>query len=199
MIREIGLLGILSLVLFTSAAAQDDDTPLNFEADGDVAFVNGVTMSQSLQTAKNFFQQNPSVQILAFEDVPGSADDETNLKIAKLIRQKGYATYLFEDSQIESGGVDLFIAGSTRTAECGAKVGVHSWAEDGDDGAYDGRDLPKNHPDHTPYISYYTEMGLDTSFYWYTLQAAPANGMYYMRSDEMEKYKVVTEPMNCAQ
>ena len=33
---------------------------------------------------------------------------------------------------IESGGVDYFLAGNQRIVASGAKIGVHSWAADGE-------------------------------------------------------------------
>ena len=57
-----------------------------------------------------------------------------------MVRNRGIATHLPADGEIASGGVDFFLAGVKRTAEAGAKIGVHSWADDD----YEGRELDSN-------------------------------------------------------
>ena len=54
-------------------------------------------------------------------------------------------------------------------------------------------DLPRNHPEHQKYLDFYRAVGIDTDFYWYTLQAAPAEGMHWMSESEMRSYAVGTD------
>ena len=36
-------------------------------------------------------------------------------------------------------------------------------------------------------------MGIPADFYWFTLEAAPADDIHWMSRDEMETYAVVTQ------
>ena len=58
----------------------------------------------------------------------GSIDDHTMIKLAYYVRKKWLNTKLLSYSDINSGAVDLFLAGVERTMEKGAHIGVHSWS-----------------------------------------------------------------------
>ena len=49
-------------------------------------------------------------------------------------------------------------------------------------------DYPKDHNGHKMFLELYKNVDVDPSFYWYTLQAAPADGMHFMSKEEIEKY-----------
>ena len=59
--------------------------------------------------------------------ISGSVNDAVNMHTGRLLRKNGFTTKLLSDSDIASGGVDLFCAGAKRIVEKGAKIGVHSW------------------------------------------------------------------------
>lgn len=52
--------------------------------------------------------------------------------------------------------------------------------------------FPGDDPQHQLYLRYYSQMGIDAAFYWYTLDAADAQGMHYMTNDEIARYGVAT-------
>ena len=101
---------------------------MRFDVAGETAYGYGTTTSRSLSDFKKFLRENPQVETLILKKMPGTKDSVTNTKIARLIRKNGLATRLEGNSFIASGAVDLFIAGNTRTMECGALIGVHSWS-----------------------------------------------------------------------
>ena len=68
-------------------------------------------------------------------------------------------------------------------------IGVHSWA---DSGAATGDTLDRDAEDHRIYLDYYRALGIDQEFYWFTLQAAPADDMHWMTESEMAKFSVYT-------
>lgn len=133
---------------------------------------------------------NPGLTTVVLEQIDGSIDDEVNLQTAMLIHEAGLDTYLPADGTIESGAVDLFCAGRNRIAERGARIGVHSWA--GEDGL-EGGALPRDDEEHEIYLEYFNAVDCPVSFYWFTLAAAPADGMHYMSEREWRDYEVVTE------
>ena len=104
----------------------------------------------------------------------------------------GFNTHVPADGEIASGGVDFFLSGVERTVDTGALLGVHSWAAgDGTTGA----DVPRDDPQHQLYLDYYAEMGIPAEFYWFTLEAAPAEDIHPMTEAEIEKYGLLTQPI----
>lgn len=102
--------------------------------------------------------------------------------------QRSSPCYFTLAGMIASGGVDFFLAGVGRTVDTGGKLAVHSWAGDG----VTGDQVPRDDPQHSLYLDYYAEMGIPAEFYWFTLQAAPAEDIYYMTADEMAEYQMTT-------
>lgn len=98
------------------------------------------------------------------------------------------------DSEIASGGTDFFLAGKKRIIYKGAKVGVHSWGGEGDIVA---TDFPKGHEAHQPYIDYYRAIGWSRSaaekFYYFTIQSAKAEDIYWLKDKELEDFHITTE------
>ena len=189
------VLGLIWALLVPSVAvAEGFDERLYLEADGEVALVEGTIGPASLRRMRAFLRANPEVQVLVLLDIPGSIDDETNLALGRFIRRAGLDTFVPADGQIASGGVDLFLAGNRRFAECGAYLGVHSWADS--DGAT-GDAIPRDHPDHGRYLDYYAEMGIDAGFYWFTLGAADADGLHEMTPGEVARFGLLTEAQGC--
>ena len=116
-----------------------------------------------------------------------SDDDEANLQAARLVNKAGLGTCVPENGEIYSGAVDFYLAGVVRRLADSAVVGVHSWAT-GDN--IEGAALPMDDPQHQPYLDFYAEVGVPADFYWFTLQAAPAAGMYNMTAEDKVTYKM---------
>ena len=132
--------------------------------------------------------RHPGVKTIIMRHVEGSVDDEANLKAASMVRARGLHTLIPADGLVASGGTDFFLAGVRRTVEAGARIGVHSWSGL----AVEGADLPRDHPEHQPYLRYYRAMGIPAEFYWYTLRAAPSDEMHWMSQDEQRRYRIAT-------
>ncbi|EOG1499197.1 alpha/beta hydrolase [Vibrio vulnificus] len=169
------------------------DKGLTFTVEGSVAKLTGIVCSGSPAAFERMMKENPQVKTLNFVTVGGSINDDANLELAYKVRNKRLDSLINSNGLIASGGTDLFIAGVQRTIETGAKIGVHSWATEDDDGKeIQGADLPKDHPDHQGYIRYYRAMGLaqPSEFYFFTLEKAPSDGMHYMTEAELTTYQV---------
>lgn len=159
-------------------------TPLTFQVKKETVEVSGVSCDGSPQAFNQMYKSNPQVKNLYLGDIEGSIDDVANLELGGLIRKLGLETTVDSRSHITSGGVDLFASGLKRNWSSGAKIGVHSWS----DGTKDGSSYPKNDASHTMYIEFYKKMGIPSDFYWFTLSAAPSDGMHYMTDAEVAKY-----------
>ena len=162
-----------------------------FHVDGERLYIANEINSRSLDQFLAVLESAPQVKILVFTVVPGSVDDEVNLEFGREIQKRGLSTYLVSGGLIASGGVDLFLAGTERTVEAGAFVGVHSWAAGG---GKTGASVPRDHPAHALYLDYYEAIDIHQDFYWFTLEA-PAREMHWMSIEELETYRVITRPL----
>jgi len=186
-------------ILFNSTLGQkillkiegDDVAHFYFEENQttmDTLYMKGVIYSGTLEDITAIFQENPEITTLVMVDVPGSIDDEVNLVASQAIRKHGINTYIPESGMVASGGTDMFLAGRKRAVHPTAKLGVHSWGG----GKQAALDYPKDHEEHKKHLDYYIKMNIPTDFYWYTLEAAPAEDIHWMTPHEIKEYKVVT-------
>ncbi|MEM7456469.1 MAG: hypothetical protein AAF456_19140 [Planctomycetota bacterium] len=164
----------------------NENTPARFEVDGDVAMMNGVINSNTPAAVLQLIHEHPEIGTIQMENVPGSVDDEANLRASRYVRKFGFNTLITADSSIASGGTDFFLAGRNRSVEHGARIGIHSWGGVGVSGA----EVPRNDPQHRLYLDYYEEMGIPAEFYWRTLEAAPVSGIHWMTEDEIQRFGV---------
>lgn len=162
-----------------------------FEIRGESVWMNGEINSQTYDQFTQLVVENPQITTLVEEIVPGSMDDDTMIKLAYFVREQGLNTHLTTHSQIDSGGVDLFLAGVERTMEQGAHIGVHSWS----DGTREAADYSKDSPEHEQNRKYIEDMLGNDEFYWFTIYAAPADGIYEMTDAEIEEYGLLTQPI----
>jgi hypothetical protein len=154
-----------------------------------IVYMKGIIYANTLADLKALLLKQPNIKTIVMEHVGGSIDDEVNLLASREIRKHGIATHIPADGMVASGGTDMFLAGSKRTIEAGAKLGVHSWADE----EKTARQYSKTDQVHDLYLQYYREMKIPESFYWYTLDVAPANDILWMSASDIVKYQVVTQ------
>lgn len=135
----------------------------------------------------------PNAKKVIMKDCPGSLDDETNLKVSKKMHERGFEFHLMATSVIASGAVDMYVGGVKRTREAGSKIGVHSWGSE--PGEPIATSYPRGHAVHLPYINYYKSVGFSQqeaeAFYYFTIEAAPANDIHWMTDQEINTYKIL--------
>tara|TARA_S200000501_G_scaffold19882_1_gene17710 strand:+ start:1686 stop:2441 length:756 start_codon:yes stop_codon:yes gene_type:complete len=163
------------------------EQPLTLQVDGTRAIFRGVIDSSTPAKVQSLIDNNPEVKVIVLVYGPGSDDDEANLQAARLVNKAGLGTCVPENGEIYSGAVDFYLAGVVRRLADSAVVGVHSWAT-GDN--IEGAALPMDDPQHQLYLDFYPEVGVPADFYWFTLQAAPAAGMYNMTAEDKVTYKM---------
>ena len=159
---------------------------------GTDAILNGDMGTSTYTQMRDMIAANPNVTRLIIQESSGSVNDAINVHTGRLIRAANLATYVPADGDINSGAVDLFVSGATRIVEPGGILGVHSWCcENG----VTADQLPRNHPAHGNQLTYFREMLAETGedFYFFTLQAAPFNGIHAMTRAEMTQFNAVTE------
>jgi Ca2+-binding EF-hand superfamily protein len=160
-----------------------------FEVRGRDAVMTGVIGPSTPGRVLELITEHPEVRRIVMPEVPGSLDDDSNIRAARYVRRAGLATHVPANGEVASGGTDFFQAGVERTAGSGARFGVHSWDGIGEE----GRELPRDDPEHDRYIDYYREMGIPEEFYWFTLEAAPADDIHWMTAEELERYSMLTD------
>lgn len=186
--RRAGLVVVSAILALTGCGGTDSETgdeqSATFTIEDDTAVMVGVIGAGTPDAVRALVDDHPEVSTIELVDVPGSENDEANLEASLLVREAGLATHVPSDGVIASGGVDFFLAGASRSWDDGAMFGVHSWAS----GSTEGRDVPRDDPEHDLFLDYYDEIGVDEDFYWFTLGAADADSIHYMTDDELEEY-----------
>lgn len=162
------------------------NSSVEFTVKDSVAYMNGVITDGISAKVLQLVHEHPEVTTILMEIVPGSISDEENLRACHYVYDYGLTTKLNARSSVASGGTDFFLAGRKRIVEKGAILGVHAWG--GSD--VPAIEVPKDDPVHKKYIELYEKTGVPESFYWYTLEAAPAEGMHKMTDEEIKMYRV---------
>ncbi len=166
---------------------------LKFRAKGTIAYGNGDTNGMSVAMVRQFLDENPQVDTLVFEKMPGTKDADMNLRIAREIRARGLKTHLKKNSFIASGAVDLFLAGHQRTMDCGALIGVHSWGLTGDrTGTISPRTMGVDRRQKFQ-EGFLRDMGIDPAFYVFTREAAEPDSLHFMTAAEIKHFGLLTE------
>lgn len=176
---------------FVSVAVLNATTTTEFRTESDTLYMSGEINAKTLNQFEAIYAQNPQITRVVEQQIGGSLDDETMIRLAYRLRELGLNTHLQADSAIYSGGVDLFLAGVERTMEKGAVIGVHSWS----DGIKDAADYPRASPEHEENRKYIEDMLGDDAFYWFTIYAAPAGDIHEMSAQEIAQYGLLTAPM----
>ncbi|MDY8135903.1 hypothetical protein [Aquimarina sp. 2201CG5-10] len=195
------VLWMISTLAITTSCNNDDDNNIDpnqrqfgiFKVleDDETIEMNGVIGSSTLTDFNNLSSIYPNIKTINIKECEGSMDDEINLQVSLKVHQKGIVTHLMDNGLIASGGVDFFLAGVTRTAGSNTMIGVHSWS----DGTNQATDFPVGHQVHQQYIDYYKSIGFTQadaeSFYYFTINAAPASSIHYMTEAEIEQYNIL--------
>lgn len=165
-----------------------------FELDGNKAIVRGLLGSATFDQVQYLIDNHSEVDTLVLQQIQGSVNDDVNVETGRLVRNAGLSTFVPADGEIYSGGVDLFASGVTRTVESGATLGVHAWCC-GPDGE-SAHELAKDDPAHDSQLAYWNEMlGAEAGpdFYFFTLEAAPFDGIHPMTPEELEEHLLTAE------
>lgn len=121
------------------------------------AAMAGVTDARTPAAFEAMLRDYPGIAQLDMVDCPGTEDDRANLRLGRMIRAKGLAIHVPANGWVASGAVELFLAGTQRSAEPTARFAVHSWEDDTGHGPNDySADAPKNRA----YLDYYRSMGM---------------------------------------
>lgn len=160
-----------------------------FDVQGTRLIMNRSINARTPAAFEAILAANPQITTLVLQDVPGSLDDDSMIALGYRVRELGLATHLTSTSEVHSGGVDLFLAGVRRSMQPGAELGVHSWS----DGVNDAADYPPDSVEHYQNKSYIRAMLGSEEFYWFTIHAAPADGIYLLTPEDIRRFGLLTQ------
>lgn len=172
------------LALFGCSLAENATNGITFEVEDARLMMAGVITTQTPRAFRAVLAENPQIETVVLTQVFGSTDDEAMIDMGYFLRAQGLHTFIPGTGEVNSGGVDLFLAGVRRAIAPGALVGVHSWA----DGFGDGAAYPRDAPEHQLNRQYIADMLGSDAFYWFTLQAAPSDGIHHMTRGEINRF-----------
>lgn len=148
----------------------------------------GVTDARSPAAFAAMMSAFPQIAHLEMVECPGTEDDRANLRLGRMIRAAGIATWVPMGGSVRSGGVELFLAGVQRHADAKAEFAVHAWID------VDGReagDYAASAPENAKYLAYYRQMGLSEAearaFYAMT-NSVPHDGARWLDGTEMARW-----------
>ena len=131
---------------------------------------------------------HPAIGTLEMVECPGTEDDRANLRLGRLIRQRGLATHVPAGGSVRSGAVELYLAGVHHQAEAGAEFAVHAWADE------DGReatDYPATAPENRAYLVYYRDMGMteaEAAAFYAMTNSVPNASARWLTAAQMEQW-----------
>ncbi len=156
--------------------------------DGNRAALVDITDVRSPAAFAQMMRDWPQIALLEMVDVPGTEDDRANLRLGRMIRAAGIATYVPAGGSVRSGGVELFLAGARRFADRNAEFAVHAWM---DEDGQEATDYAANAHENTKYLAYYRQMGMDfaeaASFYAMT-NSVPHHDARWLSGAQMAQW-----------
>jgi hypothetical protein len=148
----------------------------------------GVTDADSPRQFAALLEAYPGIALIEMIECPGTEDDRANLRLGRMIRARGLATHVPAGGSVRSGGVELFLAGTTRIADPGAEFAVHSWE---DDLGRQAGDYAAAAPENRKYLDYYREMGLsegDAAGFYAMTNSVPFEDAKWFGAEEMGRW-----------
>jgi hypothetical protein len=147
-----------------------------------------VTDADSPRQFEALLRAYPGVALIEMVECPGTEDDRANLKLGRMIRARGIATHVPAGGSVRSGGVELFLAGTTRIADPGAEFAVHSWV---DDTGRQAGDYAASSPENRKYLDYYREMGMaegEAAAFYAMTNSVPFEDAHWFGAEEMRRW-----------
>ena len=177
----------------------DDDDEHNFPPfyvsdDHRSVTLDGTIDSDSYVQFNKMYIKHSDIEVVFFDEAPGSDDDDANARIGRRIHDLNLDTHIIDNGIIASGAVDLFLAGRNRTRGYNTSIGVNAWA---DSNGNEATDFPEDSSVHDFYIDYYLRIGMSNQlandFYFFTINAADSDNLYFMNENEIQLYQIFTE------
>lgn len=185
-----GLVLALALLVSACGVVENASDGTQMVVRGDQLILSGTITSRTPANFARVLAANPQVRTVVETQIDGSIDGAATIEMGYRLRALGLGTHLRADSVVDSGGVDLFLAGRRRTMDRGASLGVHSWRN----GYREGSSYPRHAPEHQMTRRYVADMLGSDAFYWFTLGAAPSDYIHEITAAEIARFGLLTQP-----
>lgn len=162
--------------------------PARYEVIGNKAYLKGTLGQKGYKNTQKMIQNNPQVAYIVMQDITGSVNDYYNQQTCYLLQEKGIQTIAAPSAKIEGGGVDFLISGKNPLVSDSSYLGVSSWKTRGKEAS----ELPKDHKDHEFYTKFYDSVAINPAFYWYRINKANSDELYWMPYEEIEQLNIAT-------
>lgn len=154
----------------------------------------GVTDARSPAAFAAMLGAFPQIALLEMVECPGTENDRANLRLGRMIRAAGIATWVPQGGSVRSGGVELFLAGAQRFADPDAEFAVHAWI---DEDGREAQDYSAAAPENAKYLAYYRQMGMSEAearaFYTMT-NSVPHADARWLDGAEMARWVKLDAP-----
>ena len=130
------------------------------------------------------------IEMVILNSPGGSVEDA--LAISKRIRENEWSTKVEKGALCASSCPIVFSGGVKREAEEGAAIGLHQIYSTGDDPRNNDEAISGTQSLTAEITRHLEKMGVDPAVWFYALETPPQN-LYYLRPEELVKYKLVTE------
>ena len=200
--NRILLFSILCSIAIFSCGSDDTSEPENakttygqfeVQANNSIVMEGDITSITSVDL-QELINDHPNANPIIMKSCSGVHLDEATLVAARLVRSAQLDTHLASDGTISRGGVNFFIAGVNRSMDSGGQIGVNAWKDDSSREAtsYDFGDEA-----HLKYLNFYAEMGFQwlaaSDFYYFSIQAADSDNLFFLTDDLIEDYALLTD------
>lgn len=194
MLRLASLALLPAAVLLACSVSADEHGQFVLIPHGEAFHASGTLVPDTGAYIDDVRRNHRDIRVVVMQYVPGSDDDNDYMDAAWKLREDGFDTVVPADGLVASGGTDFFLAGRNRVIEPGACIGVHSWEDTGPP-PYQATELPRDHEDHEDFLEFFEAIGVSPDFYWFTISAAPADGMHWMSPAEINRFQMSTKPV----
>ncbi len=200
--RKILLLSaIYSLLLFSCGS--DDSNPIptptktvygQFEVQADNSIImTGNVSAATASDLEELILDHADAKLIIMKNCSGVHLNEATLEAARLVRSAKMDTHLAADGVISRGGLNFFIAGINRSADTGGQMAVSSWK---DEMGNEATSYGFGDNAHLNYLNFYAEMGFQwleaSDFYFFSIQAADSNNLFFLTDDLIANYRLLT-------
>lgn len=161
-------------------------------------FLLGTFDDYTADTVIKILENNTAIERIVLTANGGSINDDETLKLGRYIRSRALNTHLISNGVLASGGVSLFLSGVKRSIGKSTFMGVHSWAQcsGSNDDCKLATEFGYDDPAHHLHLDYTKEMLGSGSFYWFSINSAPHNSIYWLTNEDLHFYKIINHSID---
>lgn len=175
----------------TEQSLLDRDMQFTWGSDGRLALTGRIVQGTAEAFAAVLRERAEDVNTVVIDSPGGSLEDA--MAMARLIREKGYATDIPDGALCASSCPLLFAGGIARSAGAKASIGLHQFYAAAGSSTDAAAALSSAQTTTARISRFLTEMGVDAALWLHALDTPP-QALYYLTTEEGAAYGLVTQP-----